>query len=160
MAVLNKHTNTNDPSDAVYIGPGSKWANPFGMLGESTRDLVCSKHEAYLQQQFNDDEITLEELASLHGKDLVCFCAPKRCHGHTLEKWALWAFLQLQAEAEPYNASELQTFYAPANIYGTNIIVRFEAVSDNIVCSTTASIKRIEHQDDGSIEVVIDHWPT
>lgn len=32
------------------------------------------------------DKIQEEQLLELDGLDLVCFCAPKRCHGHTTKK--------------------------------------------------------------------------
>lgn len=94
MAVLNKRAVGGVPAGAVYIGRGSKWGNPFVMLGEGTRDKVCEEYEQHLEQQVNSGEVTIAELAALHGKDLVCFCAPKRCHGHTLERAAKWAYQQ------------------------------------------------------------------
>lgn len=93
MTVLNKH-HGNIPKDAVYIGRGSKWGNPFSHFRVSaakyraaTRKEACEKHAEYLQAQIHAGEITLAELAELHGKDLVCFCAPKQCHGDTLTAW-------------------------------------------------------------------------
>ena len=87
MAVLNKHRDTI-PEDAVYIGRGSKWGNPFKITAKNDRDTVCELYKARLLNQIADKEITIKELAALHGKDLVCFCAPRRCHGHTLEQFA------------------------------------------------------------------------
>lgn len=96
MAVLNKY-HGHIPTGAVYIGRGSKWGNPFKIGPDGNRDDVCDKHHEHLLRQVDSGEITLEGLASLHGKDLVCFCAPKRCHGHTLEKFAEWAVVSLAA---------------------------------------------------------------
>ena len=95
MAVLNKH-KSGIPAGAVYIGRGSMWGNPFVMGQHGDRDAVCEKHEAYLKNQINNGEVSLEQLAALHGKSLVCFCAPLRCHGHTLERAAAWAVNQLK----------------------------------------------------------------
>ena len=97
MAVLNKRV-TGVPKGAVYIGRGSKWGNPFVMLGEGTRDKVCEEYSSYLKGQIKAGEVSVQELAELHGKDLVCFCAPRRCHGHTLEKAAEWAANKLREE--------------------------------------------------------------
>lgn len=41
-------------------------------------------------------ELASEKAAELvspssEDKDLVCYCAPARCHGHALEKDAAWA---------------------------------------------------------------------
>ena len=92
--VLNKH-KSGIPAGSVYIGRGSKWGNPFVIGKDGNRDDVCEKHRAYLKRQITEGQISIEELAELHGKDLVCFCAPLRCHGHTLEKAAAWAFAQV-----------------------------------------------------------------
>lgn len=74
--VLNKNKDII-PKEAVYIGRPSKWGNPYRMLGEHKRDFVCDKFEAYLKTSNLD-------LSELRGKDLVCYCAPKRCHGDIL----------------------------------------------------------------------------
>lgn len=97
MAVLNKHKH-GIPQGAVYIGRGSKWGNPFVIGMHGNRDEVCERHAEYLRNQVRSGEISKEELAELYGKDLVCFCAPARCHGDTLEKAAAWAFNELNKE--------------------------------------------------------------
>ncbi len=94
MAVLNKH-KSGIPHGAVYIGRGSMWGNPFVIGKDGTRDDVCEKHAEYLRNQVSNGEVTLEQLAQLHNKDLVCFCAPLRCHGDILTKAAHWAFTEL-----------------------------------------------------------------
>ena len=94
MAVLNKHKH-GIPVGAVYIGRGSRWGNPFVVGRDGTRDEVCEKHRQLLWHQIQEGEITLDDLVSLHGKDLVCFCAPRRCHGDTLEAAAKWASEQI-----------------------------------------------------------------
>lgn len=94
MAVLNKH-KSGIPTGAVYIGRGSKWGNPFVMKSESMRDEVCDKYKEYLWQQIKDGKVSLSDLAALNNKDLVCFCAPKRCHGNVLESAAKWAVIKL-----------------------------------------------------------------
>lgn len=92
--ILNKHKD-GMPADAVYVGRGSIWGNPFVIGQHGNRDEVCDKHRLHLWQQIKQGDITLAELAALHGKDLVCFCAPMRCHGNTIQKAAAWAFTQL-----------------------------------------------------------------
>ena len=99
MAALNKHKH-GIPSGAVYIGRGSIWGNPFVIGKDGNRDDVCEKHAEYLREQFRNGERTLEQLASLHGKDLVCFCAPHRCHGDILVRAAAWAAEQLAKPVE------------------------------------------------------------
>jgi len=74
------------PSGAVYIGRArkgefNKWGNPFVMNGERDRDLVIRNYRDWLLDQ---PELVRQAKEELAGKDLVCFCAPKDCHGHVL----------------------------------------------------------------------------
>lgn len=98
MTVLNKHKDTI-PADAIYIGRGSIWGNPFRIGQHGTRAEVIEQHRDLLWKRVKSGDVTLEMLASLHGRDLVCFCAPLPCHGHTLEKAAAWATEQLEGRA-------------------------------------------------------------
>ena len=45
--VHNKHKNTA-PVDAVYIGRGSKWGNPFVIDKDGSRSDVIAKYEEYI----------------------------------------------------------------------------------------------------------------
>ncbi len=78
--VHNKYKNTA-PKDAVYIGRGSKWGNPYVIGKWGNRDEVCDMYaEAILK---SPERIAIIK-AELKGKDLVCFCKPQRCHGDFL----------------------------------------------------------------------------
>lgn len=79
-SVLNKRVH-GVPKGAVYVGRPSKFGNPFVLRNESERDEVCDKYEAWLLAQPGLVEAAKREL---RGKDLVCWCAPHRCHAHTL----------------------------------------------------------------------------
>jgi hypothetical protein len=81
--VLNKHA-VGVPSGAVYIGRGSKWGNPFVIGRDGDRDEVCDKYALWILQQPD----LMRCIGELEGRDLVCFCAPKRCHGDILLRWA------------------------------------------------------------------------
>lgn len=94
MTVLNKYKD-HIPHDAIYIGRGSPWGNPFPMSKTTTRQECLDKYKAWVKDQIRLGHYTLPQLASLHNKDLVCFCAPHPCHGHVLEKLASWAFHKL-----------------------------------------------------------------
>jgi hypothetical protein len=86
--VWNKR-DANVPKDAVYIGRGSRFGNPFYMHSESERDKVCKQFEEYWLVKMNADKVVEKiEKDYLKDKDLVCWCAPKRCHGDFLLKWA------------------------------------------------------------------------
>lgn len=81
--VHNKHKNTA-PVDAVYIGRGSKWGNPFVIDKDGSRSDVIAKYEEYI---LGKPEL-LAQLHELKGKDLVCYCAPQACHGDILVRLA------------------------------------------------------------------------
>ena len=81
--VFNKHA-AGIPADAVYIGRGSKWGNPFKIGQDGDRASVIARHETWLRDQHD----LLRSISELRGKDLVCFCAPAPCHGDLLLRLA------------------------------------------------------------------------
>ncbi|WIW89595.1 DUF4326 domain-containing protein [Sphingobium sp. V4] len=81
--VLNRH-QVGLPRDAVYIGRGSKWGNPFVIGRDGDRATVIAKYERWLRTQHH----LLRALDELRGRDLVCFCAPRACHGDLLLRLA------------------------------------------------------------------------
>lgn len=86
--VLNKRIH-GVPAGAVYVGRPSPWGNPFHMREEAERDKVCDLFEAALLRKFEHDPDAKRRLKeALRGKDLVCWCAPKRCHADVLLKYA------------------------------------------------------------------------
>jgi hypothetical protein len=93
--VLNKYKD-HIPPEAIYIGRGSIWGNPFPMSKEVSREECLSRYKVWVKDQILQGNYTLEQLASLYNMDLVCYCSPKPCHGHVLEKLANWAYHKLQ----------------------------------------------------------------
>ena len=81
--VLNKH-HAGVPASAVYIGRGSKWGNPFRIGPDGDRVAVIALYERWLA----DQHPLLRALDELRGRDLVCFCAPRPCHGDLLLRLA------------------------------------------------------------------------
>ena len=81
MAVLNKHKH-GVPAGAAYIGRGSVWGNPFVIGADGSRRDVIMQFTIYAYKRLRTEPDWLEPL---RGKDLVCFCAPKDCHGHVIE---------------------------------------------------------------------------
>ena len=69
------------PANAVYIGRPSIFGNPFVIGKDGTRDEVIAKYEAWLRSK---PQLVAAAKRQLRGKDLVCWCAPLRCHGHVL----------------------------------------------------------------------------
>jgi hypothetical protein len=82
--VLNKYRD-GIPKGAVYIGRPSKWGNPFAIGKDGDRDEVIAKYRQWLLARPDMMEAAKREL---FGKDLVCFCAPKGCHGDVLLEMA------------------------------------------------------------------------
>lgn len=85
--VVNVHKDDFD----VYIGrwhprfgQGSKFANPFKIEGGDTRHGVIRKYREWLWVKLATGEISVDELMSLDGKRLGCFCSPKSCHGDVI----------------------------------------------------------------------------
>lgn len=78
--VLNKRVH-GVPASAVYVGRPSKFGNPFAMVSEAERDHVCDAYETWLLAK---PELVAAAKHELKGKDLVCWCAPRRCHADTL----------------------------------------------------------------------------
>ena len=78
--VLNKNREAV-PKDAIYVGRPSKWGNPFEIGADGTRWEVILQHRKWVLSQ---PELIAAIQKELKGKDLVCFCCPKPCHGNTL----------------------------------------------------------------------------
>lgn len=71
--------NINDkdiPDDAIYIGRGSPYGNPYIIGKDGNRSQVIKKFEINV--------LPFLDLEPLRGKDLICFCKPKACHGDIL----------------------------------------------------------------------------
>jgi hypothetical protein len=76
------------PPGAVYVGRAmpriglraSKWANPFKIGRDGTREEVIAKFHEWLLRQ----PTLMAALPELRGPDLACWCAPLPCHGDVL----------------------------------------------------------------------------
>lgn len=76
--IYNIKTHGRVPG-AVYCGRGSPYGNPF-VIGAwwpeegraMTRDDVCNRFDLEVLPRMVVD--------SLRGRDLLCYCAPERCH--------------------------------------------------------------------------------
>jgi len=73
--VHNKYARTAPP-DAVYVGRGSPWGNPYRIGVHGNREEVI--------RLFELNTLPTLDLEPLRGKDLICYCAPKSCHADIL----------------------------------------------------------------------------
>ncbi len=89
IRVLNKkHGGTGE-----YIGRPSPLGNPFPLRRESERDQVIEQYAKWLNDKLTEeDNAQKQEVTRLYKKlvangelDLVCWCAPKRCHGDVIK---------------------------------------------------------------------------
>ena len=78
--VLNRYT-LQPGDEGVYIGRPSKWQNPFPVTKALPRDACIEKYNAWLLTQ---PELMEDAKRELRGKNLICFCTPRQCHGDTL----------------------------------------------------------------------------
>lgn len=94
--VLNKRWGP-PPPNSVYVGRPSKWGNPFSHLAKDTlarfkvetREDAVLAFERYLTKMIEKDPTLLLRIRSeLGGKNLVCWCAPAKCHAEVLLKFA------------------------------------------------------------------------
>ncbi len=67
----------------VYIGRPSRWGNPYPMRTEAQRAEVISRYRAWFVKQLEDPKFR-EATLRLRGKRLVCWCAPRACHGDVI----------------------------------------------------------------------------
>lgn len=82
MKVHNKYHKTA-PADAIYIGRGTKWGNPYVIGKHGTRKEVIEKYKRDLEESMKKLSF-IDQLLELEGRDLVCFCKPAPCHGDVL----------------------------------------------------------------------------
>lgn len=84
------------PDDAIYIGRGSIFGNPFPMQNKShdERLRVCMEYRTYLANKIANNPAFANEVRKLYKKNLVCFCSngtksiesgARFCHGHILQ---------------------------------------------------------------------------
>lgn len=85
----------------VYIGRPSTLGNPFPITETRTRDEAVSQYKIWLLQQIQEQNQKvldmLERIGAMVLDDthepvfLVCYCAPKPCHGDVIKEVILQA---------------------------------------------------------------------
>ena len=74
------HIRDRRETGDIYIGRPSKWGNPFREGVDGTRAEVIAKYKGWIVEQ----KELMVQLPELSGRNLVCFCKPKPCHGDVL----------------------------------------------------------------------------
>lgn len=81
----------------VYIGRPSAFGNPFVMTTEQSRFNVIRLYQEWIWKP-EQLELRNRMRRELKGTDLVCYCAPKPCHGDVIEKEILTTPMEIQEE--------------------------------------------------------------
>lgn len=68
------------PEDAVSIERGTPWGNPYRAEVYGREDAI----QRFRDRVESDPTFRARIKAELRGKDLVCCCRPKSCHGDVL----------------------------------------------------------------------------
>ena len=113
--VANKRDIEPLPGD-VYIGRPSRWGNPFKVAAEDERAEAIERYRDRLAEDLEQNSTTAADLRTLAGRRLVCWCAPKPCHGDVLASAADLARKGLPAPeiAEALRNERGRTTPAPA----------------------------------------------
>lgn len=83
LKVLKMYTDEVHAA-AIYIGRPSSWGNPFPLAkgaSDEERHAVVVQFEEHIRKY---PAFIAQIKRKLKGKDLVCYCAPKECHGDVL----------------------------------------------------------------------------
>lgn len=123
--------DTNNP-DHVYIGrknknyevAESKWANPFKVGDDGTREQVIQAYREWVKHQ---PEL-MNALEELRGKILFCWCCPEACHGHVLVE-----MLEGNTELKIHPAAELFPPMTEAEFLGLKEDMREHGQRESIV---------------------------
>lgn len=72
--------------DWVYIGRkgGGPFGNPFA---DDARERNIALYREWFHVQLVWDEDFARAARSLRGKQLVCHCKPRACHGDVIKEW-------------------------------------------------------------------------
>jgi hypothetical protein len=74
----------------VYIGRPSIFGNPIRLndpTDDREREQVLARYAGYFEARIASDAAFRRAVESLRGRDLGCWCAPRRCHGEVILAW-------------------------------------------------------------------------
>lgn len=99
MNVLNfYHLGCIIPENAVYIGrknikfglEESIFKNPFYLKDNEPRGSTIEAYRQHIWIEVLEERITKKDILDLEGKDIVCYCKPKSCHGDVVKALYLY----------------------------------------------------------------------
>lgn len=86
VRIINIKEETPDRTRAVDImRSGGLFGNPFVIGVHGSRDDVVDLHMEYARRRIGFDAAFRKQVKRLKGYDLLCCCAPQRCHGDNLK---------------------------------------------------------------------------
>lgn len=90
--VHDKTTIRNSATMYKRVDRASVLGNPYYMYSEAQRDKVCDEYAIWFSKQMSNKESkvyseieTLTSIAINYNLELLCHCAPKRCHAETIK---------------------------------------------------------------------------
>lgn len=101
VQVVNKYAHKST-SDDIYIGRGTPVGNPYSHLPQTSakhqvanRDEAVDKYREWFAERVQQDDPGVmrflgrlcEHVQRTGRVNLVCFCAPRRCHGDVIKAY-------------------------------------------------------------------------
>lgn len=83
------------PGELGYLG------NPFRLAEGEARGATIEQYRAYFYERIEHDAEFRRTVCGLLGRTLVCWCAPRPCHGDVIAAW-----LEAHREAIEFNAQD------------------------------------------------------
>lgn len=80
VEVVSKRAGYVEREGDCYIGRPGPWGNPFAIGKDGTRAEVIEKFRAYIEARPD----LVQRLRARAPQRLVCWCAPRACHGDVL----------------------------------------------------------------------------
>ena len=87
MHLLNRRDFGALPPNAVPISRGTPFGNPFHIGVDGSRKDVIERYREWFHGRIKRDKQFRRDVLQLLGHDLVCWCAPKPCHGQVIIDW-------------------------------------------------------------------------
>lgn len=131
LNVVNGKVVGFDGEEKIYIGrkyfglKASILANPYIIGKDGTRAEVVEKYRQWLWQEYQKNgavRAKLEAIADrvLNGEkiDLVCWCAPGKCHGDVIKNCITW---MINSGEIPNNSPRLTIELVPSTCWFSNV---------------------------------------